>query len=191
MSTVLHIKNMVCPRCIETVQNVLNEKGFNVQSIKLGEVEIEREPSEEQTDELSALLQKKGFELLTDRKSKIIGQIKSEIIRIIHYNENEILHVNLSNHLSNLIGADYSSLSNLFSSEEGLTIEKYAILQKIEKVKELLSYGELNISEIAFKMDYSSVAYLSSQFKKTTGMTPGQYKKLKEKNRNPLDQLGK
>ncbi|HSH19880.1 MAG TPA: AraC family transcriptional regulator [Draconibacterium sp.] len=191
MSTVLHIKNMVCPRCIETVQNVLQENGFNVQSIKLGEVEIDREPSEEQTDELSALLQKKGFELLTDRKSKIIGQIKSEIIRIIHYNESEILHVNLSNHLSNLIGADYSFLSNLFSSEEGLTIEKYAILQKIEKVKELLSYGELNISEIAFKMDYSSVAYLSSQFKKTTGMTPGRYKKLKEKNRNPLDQLGK
>lgn len=191
MSTVLHIKNMVCPRCIETVQNVLNEKGYNVQSIKLGEVEIDREPSEEQTEELSVLFQKKGFELLTDRKSKIIGQIKSEIIRIIHYNENEILHVNLSNHLSNLIGADYSFLSNLFSSEEGLTIEKYAILQKIEKVKELLSYGELNISEIAFKMDYSSVAYLSSQFKKTTGMTPGQYKNLKEKNRNPLDQLGK
>ena len=191
MSAILHIKNMVCPRCIETVQNVLHEKGFNVQSIKLGEVEIDREPSAEQTDELSAALQNKGFELLSDRKSKIIGQIKSEIIRIIHYNENEILHVNLSNHLSSLIDADYSFLSNLFSSEEGLTIEKYAILQKIEKVKELISYGELNMSEIAFKMDYSSVAYLSSQFKKTTGMTPGQYKKLKEKNRNPLDRLGK
>ena len=191
MSAILHIKNMVCPRCIETVQNVLHEKGSNVQSIKLGEVEIDREPSAEQTDELSAALQNKGFELLSDRKSKIIGQIKSEIIRIIHYNENEILHVNLSNHLSSLIDADYSFLSNLFSSEEGLTIEKYAILQKIEKVKELISYGELNMSEIAFKMDYSSVAYLSSQFKKTTGMTPGQYKKLKEKNRNPLDRLGK
>ena len=191
MSAILHIKNMVCPRCIETVQNVLHEKGFNVQSIKLGEVEIDREPSAEQTDELSAALQNKGFELLSDRKSKIIGQIKSEIIRIIDYNENEILHVNLSNHLSSLIDADYSFLSNLFSSEEGLTIEKYAILQKIEKVKELISYGELNMSEIAFKMDYSSVAYLSSQFKKTTGMTPGQYKKLKQKNRNPLDRLGK
>lgn len=191
MSAILHIKNMVCPRCIETVQNVLTEKGFVVQSIKLGEVEIDRKPTSEQTENLSTELLKRGFELLTDRKSKIIGQIKSEIIRIIHYNENEILHVNLSNHLSSLIGTDYSFLSNLFSSEEGLTIEKYAILQKIEKVKELLSYGELNISEIAFKMDYSSVAYLSSQFKKTTGMTPGQYKKLKEKNRNSLDQLGK
>lgn len=191
MSTVLHIKNMVCPRCIETVQNVLNEKGFVVQSIKLGEVEIDREPTSEQTENLSAAMLKRGFELLTDRKSKIIGQIKSEIIRLIHHSENEILRVNLSDHLSQIIGADYSFISNLFSTEEGFTIEKFTILQKIEKAKELLSYGELTASEIAFKMGYSSGAHLSSQFKKETGMTPGQFKNLKNKDRKPLDQIGK
>jgi AraC-like DNA-binding protein len=182
---------MVCPRCIETVQNVLNEKGFVVQSIKLGEVEIDREPTSEQTENLSAAMLKRGFELLTDRKSKTIGQIKSEIIRLIHHSENEILRVNLSDHLSQIIGADYSFISNLFSTEEGVTIEKFTILQKIEKAKELLSYGELTASEIAFKMGYSSGAHLSSQFKKETGMTPGQFKNLKNKDRKPLDQIGK
>ena len=182
---------MVCPRCIETVQSVLNTKGFNVHSIKLGEVEIDREPDEKQMDDLSVSLQKRGFELLTDRKTKIIGQIKSEIIRLVHHSENEIMNINLSAHLAQLIGADYSSLSNLFSTSEGLTIEKFAILQKIEKVKEFLSYGEFTASEIAFKMGYSSAAHLSSQFKKETGMTPGQYKNLKEKERKPLDQIGK
>ena len=191
MSAVLNIKNMVCPRCIETVSSVLTENGFEVQSIKLGEVEIDREPTEDQLGELSDLLQKKGFELLTGRKSKIIGQIKSEIIRMVHYNENEIIRVNLSDHLSQLIGSDYSFLSHLFSSEEGVTIEKFTILQKIEKAKELLSYGELTASEIAFKMGYSSAAHFSSQFKKETGMTPGQFRNLRNKERKALDQIGK
>ena len=106
---------MVCPRCIETVEGVLKDKGFSVQSIKLGEVKIDREPSEEQTDDLSAALKKKGFELLTDRKSKIIGQIKTEIIRLVHHSDDEILRVNLSDHLVGLIGTDYSFISHLFS----------------------------------------------------------------------------
>ena len=189
MSTVLHIKNMVCQRCIETVEDVISEKGFTVQSIKLGEVEINSEPSANQLEELSNALKRRGFELLPDKKSIIIGQVKSEIIRLVHHSENEILNVNLSEHLARLIGADYSSISNLFSTSEGLTIEKYTILQKIEKVKELLSYGELTASEIAFKMGYSSAAHLSSQFKKETGMTPGQFRNLKEKERKPLDQV--
>jgi AraC-like DNA-binding protein len=191
MATILHIKNMVCPRCIETVQNVFIGKGFNVQSIKLGEVEIDHEPSVEQTDELSAILHKKGFELLTGRKDKTIGQIKSEIIRLVHYGENGIIKVNLSEHLAQLVGADYSFLSNLFSTTEGITIEKFTILQKIERIKELLSYDELSLSEIAFKMDYSSSSHLSTQFKKITGITPGQFKKLKSKERNSLDKVGK
>lgn len=190
MTTVLHIKNMVCPRCIETVQNVLHDKGFNVQSIKLGQVEIDYEPASEQADDLSAALQKKGFELLTDRKSKIIGQIKTEIIRLVHHSDDEILRVNLSDHLVGLIGTDYSFISHLFSAEEGTTIEKFVILQKIEKAKELLSYGELTISEIALKMGYSSAAYLSLQFKKITGITPGQYKNLQNKERKSLDAIG-
>ena len=190
-SFVLHIKNMVCPRCIETVESVLSENGFSVKSIKLGDAEIDKTPTPMQIDELSAALKKRGFELLIDKKSRIADQIKSEIIKLIHHSGNEMLNINLSDHLSQIIGADYSSISNLFSSSEGLTIEKFTILQKIEKVKEFLSYDELTASEIAFKMGYSSAAHLSSQFKKETGMTPGQYKNLKEKDRKPLDQIGK
>lgn len=182
---------MVCPRCIETVGQVLSENGFNVNAIKLGEVEIDREPNSTQMEELSTALQKRGFELLVDKKRQMVDLVKSEIIKLVHHSENEMLNVNLSEHLSQLIGADYSFISHLFSSEEGITIEKYTILQKIEKVKELLSYGELTVSEIAYKMGYSSAAHLSSQFKKETGMTPGQYKNLKDKERKSLDEIGK
>ncbi len=191
MKQVLYIKNLVCPRCIETVEQVLTGKGFNVLNIKLGEAEIDKLPSSIQMEELSLTLQKKGFELLSDKKSRILVQVKSEIVRLIHHSDNEILNVNLSEHLSRLIGTDYSSISHLFSLEEGITIEKFTILQKIEKVKELLSYGELTSSEIAYKMGYSSAAHLSSQFKKETGMTTGQFKNLREKERKPLDQIGK
>jgi AraC family transcriptional regulator len=121
----------------------------------------------------------------------MIDQVKSEIIKINHHNKNELLHINLSTHLAQLTGADYSFISSLFSSTEGITIEKFTILQKIEKVKELLAYDELTASEIAFKMGYSSAAYLSSQFKKETGMTPGQFKNLRDKKRKPLDEVGK
>ncbi|WP_167616439.1 helix-turn-helix domain-containing protein [Maribellus sediminis] len=190
MSAVLHIKNMVCPRCIESVQEVLTNEGFEVQQIKLGEAEIDRQPTTDQLENISRILHSKGFELLHDKKKIVVDQVKSEIIKLVHHSENEILNVNLSSHLSALIGADYSSISTLFSSSEGLTIERFTILQKIEKVKELLSYGELTASEIAFKLGYSSAAHLSSQFKKETGMTPGQYKKLKDKHRNPLDHIG-
>ena len=181
---------MVCPRCIESVQEVLTNEGFEVQQIKLGEAEIDRQPTIDQLENIARILHSKGFELLRDKKTIIVDQVKSEIIKLVHHSENEILNVNLSSHLSALIGADYSSISTLFSSSEGLTIERYTILQKIERVKELLSYGELTASEIAFKMGYSSAAHLSSQFKKETGMTPGQYKKLKDKHRNPLDHIG-
>jgi AraC-like DNA-binding protein len=189
MSTALSIKNMVCPRCIETVDRIFRENGFEVESVKLGEVSVSQEPDTAQLENLSKQLQQHGFELLSDRKSRIVGLVKSEIIRLVHHSDEELLQVNLSEHLSNLIGADYSALSSLFSSVEGVTIEKFAILQKIERVKELLSYGELTISEIAFKLGYSSSAHLSSQFKKTTGITPNQYKKLKVKDRNSLDQV--
>lgn len=191
MSATLYIKNMVCPRCIETVETVLSEKGFHVKSIKLGEARIDKKPDGKQLTEIAEALKKRGFELLSDKKSQIVDKIKSEIINLIHHSENEILNVNLSTHLAQLIGADYSSISTLFSFSEGITIEKFTILQKIEKVKELLSYGEFTSSEIAFKVGYSSAAHLSSQFKKETGMTPGQFKKLKEKERKSLDQIGK
>jgi AraC-like DNA-binding protein len=182
---------MVCPRCIETVGQVLADNNFSVQTIKLGEAEIDKEPSAVEMEQLSTALQKRGFELLFDKKSRMLGQVKSEIVRLVHHSENEIFTINLSEHLSRLIGADYSFISHLFSSEEGITIEKFTILQKIEKVKELLSYGELTTSEIAYKMGYSSAAHLSSQFKKITGSTPGQYKNQNDKGRLSLDQVGK
>lgn len=191
MTIVLHIKNMVCPRCIETVEQVLTDKGFSVGAVKLGEAEIDREPNADELKEIAEVLKNRGFELLVDKKSQIVDRIKSEIIKLIHHSEKEILNVNLSTYLTQLIGADYSSISNLFSSSEGITIEKFTILQKIEKVKELLSYGELTASEIAFKVGYSSAAHLSSQFKKETGMTPGKFKNLKDKERKSLDQIGK
>lgn len=181
---------MVCPRCIESVREVLTKAGFEVEQIKLGEAEIDRQPTTEQLQFVAEALEHKGFELLHDKKRIAVDQVKSEIIKLVHHSENEILNVNLSSHLSSLIGNDYSSISSLFSSSEGITIEKFTILQKIEKVKELLSYGELTASEIAYQMGYSSAAHLSAQFKKETGMTPGQYKKLKDKTRNPLDHIG-
>jgi len=189
MPAVLSIKNMVCPRCIETVDRIFRENGFEVEYVKLGEIKVNADPDADQLEQISKQLQQNGFELLTDRKSKIVGQVKSEIIRLVHHSGEEFLPVSLSEHLSGLIGADYSTISNLFSLAEGITIEKFTILQKIEKVKELLSYKELTISEIAFKMGYSSNAHLSSQFKKVTGMTPAQYKNLKEKERKSLDKI--
>jgi AraC-like DNA-binding protein len=188
MTKVLQIKNMVCPRCIETVDRIFGENGFKVEEVKLGEVKVRQQLDADQLEHLSKHLQQNGFELLTDRRSRIVGQVKSEIIRLVHHSDEEFLQVNLSEYLSNIIGTDYSTISHLFSSVEGITIEKFTILQKIERVKELLSYGELTISEIAFKLGYSSSAHLSSQFKKATGMTPNQYKKLKDKERKSLDE---
>jgi len=183
---------MVCPRCIETVQSIMENNGFQVESIKLGSVEIDQSPSDSQLETLSSELKNRGFELLQDRKSQIVDQVKSEIILWIHQNqETDNPTQNLSDQLARKLNMDYSALSHVFSASVGLTIEKYAILQKIEKVKELLSYDELTVSEIAFKLGYSSVAHLSSQFKKETGMTPGQFKKLKDQDRRTLDSIGK
>ena len=191
MSTVLHIKNMVCPRCVETVTSILQNNGFQVESVKLGSAEIDRPPSDLQLEQLAAELQARGFELLHDRKSQIVEQVKSEIIQWVHHNvDDQKLTENLSDYLAKKIRMDYSALSHVFSASAGITIEKFTILQKIEKVKELLSYDELNVSEIAFQLGYSSVAHLSSQFKKETGMTPGQFKKLKDQDRRTLDSIG-
>lgn len=187
----MNIKNMVCPRCIETVQSIMESNGFQVESIKLGSVEIDVSPSDLQLGEIASELKDRGFELLQDRKSQIVEQVKSEIILWIHQNkEPENPTENLSDQLARKLNMDYSALSHIFSASVGLTIEKYAILQKIEKVKELLSYDELTVSEIAFKLGYSSVAHLSSQFKKETGMTPVQFKKLKDQDRRTLDSIG-
>jgi len=179
---------MVCNRCKTAVQNEFEKIGVVPVSIELGEVETSGEISKKQLYELENSLKHIGFELIDDKKSKIIESIKSEIIRLVHYSE-EIENTNLSNILSDKLHYEYNYLSNLFSEVEGTTIEKYFISQRIEKVKELLVYDELSLSEIANQLGYSSVAYLSSQFKKTTGLTPTFYKSLKETKRRNIDEL--
>lgn len=186
--TTLYIKNMVCNRCIMVVQNELEKLGLDVKSIRLGEVILEEGLSGEKKATLDKTLTSLGFERIDDKKSRTIEQIKNIIINLIHYQNNDS-RKNLSDLLSDKLHQDYHYLSNLFSEVEGVTIEKYFIAQKIEKVKELLVYDELSLSEIAFRLNYSSVAYLSNQFKKVTGLTPTHFKLIKEDKRKPLDQV--
>ncbi len=179
---------MVCNRCILVVKNELEHLGFEPLNVILGEVEIDKDLTETQIKALDNHLKTFGFELIDDKKSRLIGQIKTSIIEIIHQHDSA-LDSNLSDYLSQKLLHDYSYLSNLFSEIEGTTIEKYFIAQKIEKVKELLVYDELSLSEIAFQMNYSSVGYLSNQFKKVTGLTPSYFKNIKENRRKPLDEV--
>ncbi|MCE7044503.1 AraC family transcriptional regulator [Dyadobacter sp. CY312] len=186
--TTLFIKNMVCNRCITVVQNELDKLGIVPKSVKLGEVIVENELLEGQKSLLGKNLVPLGFELIDDKKSRIIEGIKNVIIDLVHYQDNDVKS-NLSDILSEKLNHDYNYLSNLFSEVEGTTIEKYFIAQKIEKVKELLVYDELSLSEIAIRLNYSSVAYLSNQFKKVTGLTPSHFKQVREDKRLPLDKV--
>jgi AraC-like DNA-binding protein len=187
MST-LFIKNMVCNRCIMVVQQELDKLGLPVQSIRLGEVQLDSEPPAAAKKQLEQVLLGLGFELIDDKKSRIIEKIKTLIIELVHQQDNDT-KTNLSALLSDKLHHEYNYLSNLFSEVEGSTIEKYFIAQKIEKVKELLVYDELSLSEIAFRLNYSSVAYLSNQFKKVTGLTPSHFRQIREDKRKPLDQV--
>jgi YesN/AraC family two-component response regulator len=184
----IYVKNMVCNRCIMVVKNELDKLGFPSLAISLGEVELTNDLTESEKLNLDNHLKTFGFELIDDKKSRLIGQIKSSIIEIIHQHNGDI-NSNLSDYLSSKLHHDYTYLSNLFSEVEGTTIEKYFIAQKIEKVKELLVYDELSLSEIAHQMNYSSVGYLSNQFKKVTGLTPTHFKDIKENKRKPLDEV--
>lgn len=184
----LFIKNMVCNRCIMVVQNEMNNLGIPVKSIKLGEVTLDRELSKDERSALNNALTQVGFELIDNRKSRLIEQIKTVIIDLVHHQDSDTKY-NLSELLSQALDHDYSYLSNLFSEVEGTTIEKYSIAQKIEKVKELLVYDELTLSEIANLLNYSSVAYLSNQFKKVTGLTPSHFKQIKADKRKSLDKV--
>ena len=187
MST-LFIKNMVCNRCIMMVQNELDKLDLNVKNIRLGEVTFDKELIVEEKRKLDEALTLLGFQVIDDKKSLIIEKIKNIIIDLVHHQNNDA-KINLSDVLSSQLHHDYNYLSNLFSDIEGTTIEKYFIAQKIEKVKELLVYDELSLSEIAFRLNYSSVAYLSNQFKKITGLTPSHFKQIKEDKRKPLDEV--
>ncbi|MDR1055770.1 MAG: AraC family transcriptional regulator [Prevotellaceae bacterium] len=184
----LFIKNMVCNRCIMVLQYELNRLGLDVKNIKLGEVTLDKELTSEEKNTLNKVLISLGFEIIDDKKSRIVEKIKNIIIDLVHH-QDSATGMNLSNVLSSKLHHDYNYLSNLFSEVAGITIEKYFIAQKIEKVKELLVYDELSLSEIAFRMNYSSVAYLSNQFKKITGLTPTHFKQIKEDKRKLLDEV--
>lgn len=179
---------MVCPRCITAVEKIMDELRIEFSTLNLGEVIVNKKLSQAELNTLSNELKIQGFELLEDSKSKIIAKIKSIIIQQVQQ-LNETLKVNYSTVLSQQLNQDYTYLSKLFSSVEGITIEKFIVKQKIEKVKELMFYNEKTLSEIAFLMNYSSSAHLSNQFKKETGMTPSQFKKSKHPNHKSLDSI--
>ena len=184
----LYIKNMVCSRCKMVVKSELEKLGLHPISVELGVVEIQESNIEPIQVSMLQNLRKYGFDLIDDKRSMTIEKMKTLIVELVHHNNNDI-KINLSDYLTKNILQDYSSLSKLFSEVEGTTIEKYFINQKIEKVKELLMYDELTLSEISYKLNYSSVAYLSNQFKKVTGFTPSYYKNLKVKKRRQIEDL--
>ena len=181
----LHIKNMVCDRCIRAVRQELERQGYIVQHLELGRATVERSLIE--LVFLEEGLEALGFELLTDRNTRIVNQIKTLIIDLIQSGQVAKLTITLSDYLSGHMKMDYAYLSHVFSTTEHLTIEKFWIMQRIERAKELLSYRELPISEIAVKLGYSSLSYLSNQFKQITGMTPAAYRDLHTPDRNSLD----
>lgn len=181
---------MVCARCIMVVEQTLEAMNIEAEHIQLGELTFKKSLSQKEKEALKTALHDLGFEWIDDKNSKTIEQIKKLIIDLVHHKNNE-LNTKLSVYLSQKLHQDYHSLSQLFSEVEGITIEKYMIAQKIEKVKELLVYDELSLSEIADLLHYSSVAYLSNQFKKVTGLSPSHFKKIKNFKRKPLDKVDK
>jgi len=185
----LHIRNMVCNRCIRVVSEEMDKLGYHISSIELGNVVLREKLEEEDRKKIAKVLGENGFELIDGRKGWLVNRIKTLIIEYVHHGLEIPASQNLSDYLVSELGHDYSYMSHLFSSMEGITIEKYLIHQKIEKTKELLVYDELTLNEIALRLDYSSVQHLSSQFKKVTGLTPSHFKKLKDNKRMPLDQV--
>lgn len=185
----LFIKNMVCARCKRSVERLLTAVGLRVKNIRLGEADIEGEPSPALLEMVRHSLHAEGFELLGDRMSRLIGQVKNLVVQEIHHEPQKPETMNFSDYLAKKTGHDYSHLSKLFSSVEGVTIEKYIIAQKIERVKELLVYGELTLSEIAWQLGYSSSQHLSNQFRQVTGMTPTQFKGSHGHGRKHLDHV--
>ena len=184
----LYIKNMVCSRCKMVVKSELEKLGLHPVSVELGEVEIEEGNIANVKAAMLYNFHSLGFDLIDDKKSKVIEKVKNLIIDLVH-NKSNALSINLSVYLSQHILQEYSTISKLFAEVEDTTIEKYFILQKIEKIKELIMYNELSLSEIAFMLNYSSVAHLSNQFKKATGLSPSHFKQMKDKRRSPIEDI--
>lgn len=179
---------MVSLRCKMVVKAELEKMNLNHTRVELGEVEIMNDLSAEKRDQLKTALLKSGLELMDDQRAIIVERIKNIIVEMVHYTD-EMPKINFSVYLSEKLNQNYNHLSNLFSEVKGITIEHYIIMNKIERVKELIIYDELNLTEIAYKLHYSSVAHLSTQFKKVTGLTLSFFKSLKHKKRTPLEKL--
>lgn len=179
---------MVSLRCKMMVKEELKKLGLRYVAVDLGMAEIMEEISQEQHDLLKANLHKSGLELLDDKKSILIEKIKNLIIEMIHYTD-ELPQVNYSDYISEKLNYDYTYLSNIFTEVKGITIQQFIIIHKIERVKELLLYDELNLTEIAYRLHYSSIAHLSNQFKKVTGLSPSYFKQLKEKRKGNLENM--
>ena len=184
----LFIKNMVCDRCVMTVENILKDQNIPFKTVRLGEVEASRKLTKNEMNAIDNALKKVGFELTDTRLNKIIESIKTAVLKYIQSGL-ESQKENLSSFITKNLSYDYSYLSDLFSSVEGKTIEQYFILQRIEKVKELLVYDQLSLTEISYETGFSSVHHLSSQFKKVTGLTPSYFKKIGTEKRKSLDKL--
>jgi AraC family transcriptional regulator len=177
---------MVCPRCITSVEQLLEKNNLQAKYVRLGEVELKKEPGKTKLQQFAQDLKQTGFELLDDQKMQLIEQVKNLLIQKVQ-SGNMAEHFSISKYISDNIYKDYSSISRLFSGVEGITIEQFFNLQKIEKTKELLIYDEQSLSQIAFNLGYSSTQHLSNQFKKLTGMTPSQFKQLGALHRKPID----
>lgn len=184
----LYIKNMVCDRCKMAVKQELDKHKIPYQNLELGEVELTREPAEKMLNRFSEGIAALGFELIEDKKARTISKIKRSVIELIR-DTGDLHKLKLSAHISDTLHKDYDSLSSLFSEVEGVTLEKYFIGQKIERVKELLVYDELTLSQIAAELGYSSVNHLSAQFKKVTGLTPTHFRKIGAQKRKSLDRV--
>lgn len=179
---------MVSLRCKMVVKEELKKLGLHFIVVDLGEIEIMEDMTDSQHDALKAALLDSGLELMDDKRAVLIEKITNVIVEMVHYDD-ELPKVNYSDYISEKLHYDYTYLSNLFSEIKGMTIQQFIILHKIERVKELMMYDELNLTEISYRLQYSSVAHLSNQFKKITGLTPSQYKMLKDKKRNPIEEL--
>lgn len=179
---------MVCNRCKMVVKSELEKLGYSPVHISLGEVTLVKELTDQEKATIDKTLQRVGFSIIDDKKSRLIEKIKTLIVELVHQNNNE-LKINLSDYLSSQLHHEYKYITTLFTEVEGATIEKYYMAQKIERVKELLVYDELSLGEIAYQLNYSSVSHLSAQFKRVTGLTPSHFKNVRTEKRKPLDEL--
>ena len=180
---------MVSNRCKIAVKEALKSLGLHFVMVDLGEIDIMEDISNNQRNQLQELLNVSGLELMDDKKAMLIEKIKNVIVDIVHYSS-ELPAVNFSDYISEKLGLDYTYLSNIFSEVQGITIQQFLIIHKIERVKELLMYDEMNLTEISYHMHYSSVAHLSNQFKKITGLSASEFQKLKHRTRKPLEEIG-